>query len=159
MTQIFEMRLYPSKLKFIALLFMCAVFFAFGFSRFQQGEKAGLYQMCFFGLMALIFIWALLPNALYLELNSDGFEYKTLGFSQSAKWVEIKDFGIVRSRYNDFVGWTWDIDFYNKNINWFSRLYKAKFGFHKKFQDNYNMPPQDLLKILQEMQSKYSLKK
>ena len=88
--------LYPSRKKWLFLFGVCALFSAGGFAMVWDGEPTGWFVLGLFGLAAIIPLVVLVPGSTWLELNVDGFEYKTLFNGRRVRWGDSDHFGVAR---------------------------------------------------------------
>ena len=98
-----ELTLKPSKLKWIGVLAIGAIFTTLGiFIVSKDGDVMGWLCTIFFGLVAGIALAQLVGNS-YLRLHADGFEQNMLGRKLDCRWEEVSNFGIFRTKGNSFV--------------------------------------------------------
>ncbi len=62
-----------------------------------------------FGILIIMAgIWSLSPNGNRLEIDKDGFEYKTIFKTNRVNWNEIEDLGTWKYRGGKYIVWNWN---------------------------------------------------
>jgi len=97
-----EMTLKPSKMKWIGVLTIGAIFTTIGIFMASKGEAMGWFCAIFFGLVAGVALAQLVGNS-HLRLHADGFEQNMLGRKLDCRWDEVSNFGIFKTNGNSFV--------------------------------------------------------
>jgi hypothetical protein len=91
-----ELILRPDRLKHLGLLVLALAFVAVGIWMIGRGDPTGWLSTGFFGLCAGVFAANLLPQASYLKLTRDGFEFVTLFRHQQLRWADVSGFRAAR---------------------------------------------------------------
>jgi hypothetical protein len=97
-----ERTLYPRKtlqILFLAAFAILALMFA-GKSRYPGAELVAMVGVLFCAVQ-------LLPDAIYLKLTREGFEYKNIFSAKFVKWSDVDYFTTYRGKYTDYVGWVY----------------------------------------------------
>jgi hypothetical protein len=85
--------LYPSRRRLILILFGCAVFDAIGIKMVADGAPSGWPGLIFFGLCTISAAGALLPGAVSLKVDQDGFQETRLFRPRGSRWQDVSGFG------------------------------------------------------------------
>ena len=148
-----EITFYPSKAKYLLGLSASLLFTERGVSMAYDGEWMGHFVYLFFGLFSVVFVTALLPglpDAKYLKLRDDEFEFRRLFRKHFVKWEDVENFEI----------WTFvDLPGSIKQVGWnykegvevskFVRINKMV-GIDDTLDDTYGMKMEELLSLMNE---------
>ena len=95
--QMQEITFYPSKAKYLQGLSASLLFTAYGVWMAYDGESMGHFIYLISGLFSAAFVTALLPglpDAKYLKLRYDEFEFGRLFRPHCVKWKDVENFEI-----------------------------------------------------------------
>ena len=148
-----EITFYPSKAKYLLGLSAGLLFTERGVSMAYDGEWMGHFVYLFFSLLSVVFVIALLPglpDAKYLKLRDDEFEFRRLFRKHCVKWEDVENFEI----------WTFiDLPGSIKQVGWnykegvevskFVRINKMV-GIDDTLDDTYGMKMEELLSLMNE---------
>ena len=148
-----EITFYPSKAKYLLGLSASLLFTERGVSMAYDGEWMGHFVYLFFGLFSVVFMILLLPglpDAKYLQLRDDEFEFRRLFRKHFVKWEDVENFEI----------WTFvDLPGSIKQVGWnykegvevskFVRINKMV-GIDDTLDDTYGMKREELLSLMNE---------
>lgn len=157
-----ELIFYSSKLKFLGLLLLVIVFVVVGIWIGRTGEWFGYVVAAFFGLGIPIFILAMFPNASYLKIQEDGFEFASLYRRSFVKWADIAEFGLLTQSkgfltVNKMVGWDY-VEHFEESING-RALSKSMSGLEAGLPDTYGMTAEELMALMVEFWEKSNAQK
>ena len=93
-----ELLLRPSRRKLLTAIGGCLVFMAIGWWMRDSSPGAAWLSIVFCGLLALAGAVNLMPNACYLRLAQDGYEFRGLFRSHNRAWADIDHFVTFRQR-------------------------------------------------------------
>ena len=145
-----EITFYPSKAKHLRMLSVSLLFTAVGVWMAYDGEGMGHFVYLVFGLFSVVGVIMLLPDANYLKLRDDEFEFGRVFRKHCVKWEDVENFEI----------WTFiDLPGSIKQIGWnykegvevskFVRLNKMV-GIDDCLADTYGMETDELLSLMNE---------
>ena len=95
------MTFYPSRKKWLGFMLIGVVFAVGGYLMISDGDQLGWFGLIFFGAGALVSAVMLLPGAVGLMLDADGFQITSLFRRHRSRWRDVKGFepvSIPRSR-------------------------------------------------------------
>ncbi len=146
-----ELILYPSKWKNVLLIFVSLAFVAGGVMMVNEGKWYGYIAIVFFGCGVPIFLWQLMPQASFLKLKKDGFEYASLFRKHSVQWKDIEGFGIMKQSQsgitvNKMVGWDYVPEYDEKKKS--RAMSKAITGIEAGLPDTYGLKAEELMDIM-----------
>jgi len=149
-----EKTLYPSKLKGILLLLMIALFVAVGIWMINSGESKGWFVAIGFGLGFLILAVNLLPQASYLKLDKEGFEFSSLFRKHKYYWTEVNHFSAGSIANNKMVMFDFS-EAYNKAKK-SRKVATALSGSEAALHDTFGMKAQDLADLMNEYKQAFA---
>ena len=119
----------------------------------RSGERFGYLISAFFGLGIPVFILAMFPNASYLKIQEDGFEFTSMYRRSFVKWADIATFGFLTqsTRFltvNKMVGWDY-VDHFEESVNG-RALSKSISGLEAGLPDTYGMKAEELMALMVE---------
>ena len=88
--------LLPSRRKYAGMLLGSLAFVAIGLAIIGEGHMTGWLVVGFFALCAAAFLVNILPQASYLKLTVDNFEYVALFRKTQLQWTSVSSFGVTR---------------------------------------------------------------
>jgi hypothetical protein len=137
----------PSKLKYLALLVVSAIFTASAFLP-NMDAATGWFVGLFFGLCTLIALIALMPGAMRLTLERERFIVKTLFRMQACPWKETDAFAAVKVPSKPWprmmLGYNW-----TKHADTrLGRMNVALCGRNCALPDNYGWGIEDLAALM-----------
>jgi len=103
-----EIVLKASPLKWIGMLFLCAVLVWGGFLVLADGENKLAAWICFllFGVVGIPVSLIQLIKPARLTLSENGFEQVMMGRTLKCNWEDVSDFGIFRVKRTKFVSFS-----------------------------------------------------
>ena len=148
-----EITFYPRKAKYLFGLSASLLFTERGVSMAYDGEWMGHFVYLWFGLLSVVFVILLLPglpDAKYLKLRDDEFEFRRAFRQHFVKWEDVENFEI----------WTpFDLPGSIKQVGWnykegvevskFVRINKMM-GIDDTLDDTYGMKREELLSLMNE---------
>ena len=145
-----EITFYPSKAKHLRMLSVSLLFTAVGVWMAYDGEGMGHFVYLVFGLFSVVGVIMLLPDANYLKLRDDEFEFGRIFRKHCVKWEDVENFEI----------WTFiDLPGSIKQVGWnykegvevskFVRINKMV-GIDDTLDDTYGMKTEELLSLMNE---------
>ena len=151
--QMQEITFYPSKAKYLLGLSACLLVTADGVWKAYDGEWMGHFIYLIFGLLSVMFVAALLPglpDASYLKLRDDEFEFGRLFRQHCVKWKDVENFEIwtVADLPGSIkqVGWNYKE---GVEVSKFVRIYR-KLGIDDTLGGTYGMKMEELLSLMNE---------
>ena len=84
----------PSRLKWLGVFLICAVFSVIGVFMVRDGELMGWLPLAFFGVGVVISLMPLIGYRCWLRLGPDGFEQSMMGRRMKYRWDEVSDFHV-----------------------------------------------------------------
>jgi hypothetical protein len=88
--------LYPSRIKWLLVFTVCALFAVGGIFMIRDGASGGWFVLIFFGLGAPVAAAAMLPGAGGLTLDRDGFDITSLFRGHRTRWRDAAGFEAAR---------------------------------------------------------------
>ena len=147
--QMQEITFYPSKAKYLLGLSASLLFTERGVSMAYDGEWMGHFVYLFFGLLSVVFVILLLPglpDAKYLKLIDDEFEFRRLFRKHIVKWEDVENFEIWTFRNLPGsikqLGWNYKE---GVEVSKFVRINKMV-----GIDDTYGMKMEELLSLMNE---------
>ena len=148
--QMREITFYPSKAKHLRVLTVCLLFTASGVWTAYNGEGMGHFVYLIFGLFSVLNVIMLLPNANYLKLRDDEFEFGRIFRKHCVKWEDVKNFKIWTYSHQhgsiEQVGWNYKE---GVEVSKFVRINKMV-GIDDCLADTYGMKTEELLSLMNE---------
>ena len=145
-----EITFYPSKAKYLLMLSGSLLFTAGGVWMAYDGEWTGHFAYLFFGLCSVAFVIMLLPDASYLKLRDDEFEFGRMFRKHCVTWKDVKNFEIwtYSHQYGSIkqVGWNYKE---GVEVSKFVRINKMV-GIDDCLADTYGMKEEELLSLMNE---------
>ena len=145
-----EITFYPSKAKYLLGLSAGLLFTERGVSMAYDGEWMGHFVYLFFGLCSVASVITLLPDASYLKLRDDEFEFRRLFRKHCVKWEDVKNFEIWTYSHRhgsiEQVGWNYKE---GVEVSKFVRINKMV-GIDDTLDDTYGMKMEELLSLMNE---------
>ena len=145
-----EITFYPSKAKYLLILSGSLLFTAGGVWMAYDGEWKGHFVYLFFGLCSVAFVITLLPNASYLKLRDDEFEFGRIFRKHCVKWEDVKNFEIWTYSHRhgsiEQVGWNYKE---GVEVSKFVRIARRA-GTDDCLADTYGMKTEELLSLMNE---------
>ena len=115
-----------------------------------DGEGMGHFAYLFFGLCSVASVSMLLPNASYLRLRDDEFEFGRIFRKHCVKWEDVKNFEIWTYSHRhgsiEQVGWNYKE---GVEVSKFVRINKMV-GIDDCLADTYGMKTEELLSLMNE---------
>jgi hypothetical protein len=124
-------------------------------------EIAGWSGIIFFGLCAIVFLITLIPGASYLRLQKEGLEVCSLFRRNTTKWQEVECFGIYTGSRRAFrnkvmINLTLEKESNPRMAAMRARARRLS-GFDGMLPDTYGMKAENLVALLTEWKTKYTL--
>ena len=145
-----EITFYPSKAKHLRMLPVFLLFTAVGVWMAYDGEGMGHFVYLVFGLFSVLPVIMLLPNANYLKLRDDEFEFGRIFGKHCVKWEDVKNFEIWTYSHQhgsiEQVGWNYKE---GVEVSKFVRINKM-LGIDDCLPDTYGMKTKELLSLMNE---------
>ena len=148
-----EITFYPSKAKYLLGLSASLLFTERGVSMAYDGEWMGHFVYLFFSLLSVVFVILLLPglpDAKYLKLRDDEFEFGRMFRKHCVTWKDVKNFEIWTYSHQDGsikqVGWNYKE---GVEVSEFVRSNKMV-GIDDCLADTYGMKLEELVSLLNE---------
>ena len=148
-----EITFYPSKAKYLLGLSGSLLFTERGVSMAYDGEWMGHFVYLFFGLLSVVFVILLLPglpDAKYLKLRDDEFEFRRLFRKHVVKWEDVENFEIWT--FSDLPGSIKQLGWNYKEgveVSKFVRINKMM-GIDDTLGETYGMKMEELLSLMNE---------
>lgn len=146
--------LYPSRLKLVGLLMVCAVFVGIGVAALgNHSPFVGWMCSLVFGVAFVVFLVQLLPGASYLRLTDEGFEFCAI-FRKSPliPWGDVSEFRVAKlpPAGNRMVVFDWK----TRPQGRVRKINRTLAGATDGLPDNYGMKHQALADLMNERRSR-----
>jgi hypothetical protein len=118
-----------------------------------RNSRSNLGMMMFFCVIGIIFTFvSSRPNASALKLDSQGFTVRFWFKENTYRWIDIKAFKIITTRYMGVIPLSRSVGFsfsdnYKRNI--VLKIAGKIAAFDRKLPDNYGMKAKELLVLLE----------
>lgn len=105
-----------SRKKALLLLFGSICFVALGVWISSEKPLIGWACAAFFALHVLVSLLMMLPNAMYLRLNEEGFEVRSLIRTHKIKWTDVEGFQIGSIRGAKMIAIIYSPEYWQQQI-------------------------------------------
>lgn len=101
------MKFRSNQLRNLGLLALCSVFVVIGILMRNEYPIVAYAGIVFFGIGVVVAAIQMLPHASYLELQDEGFKFRTLFRDNFVRWKEVEHFYVIKVHSNKMVGWNY----------------------------------------------------
>ena len=137
--------LYPSRKKWLMILFISALFSVGGLFMVRDQADWGWGVLIFFGLCTVLSIVVLLPGAAGLKLDADGFQMTTFFRSRRWRWPDVKGFEAVSIAPHQTMVCFDDLTVASGMA---ADLSKSLSGHNSALPDNYGLAADELARLM-----------
>jgi len=152
------MTLYPERWKTFLYALLCLGFAAIGFLMVREGRAEGWLALLLFGPGTVLFLIQLLPNASFLVIRHDGFEYTKLFRKSFVRWEDVTDIGVLTMRQSGIaVHRTVGFNFASGRtpLSTGKKLARALAGFEATLPDTYGMKAAELARLFSSLRDEW----
>lgn len=149
-----EQILYPKKIKAILWLLVALTFTIGGFFMIADEKTSGWFVAIFFSLIAVITFINILPNAAYLKLDQDGFEFSSLYKKDSYNWKDVQYFSAKKTLFRTMIVFN-----FSENYQKYKTMRKISAGIggvEGALPDTYGLKAKDLAYLMNEYKHNHS---
>ena len=146
---VLPMRLYPSRLKTLALLVFCIFAVAGGLYMAREEPLMGYLCAGFFALGIPVMLANLLPGQAYLELAEDRFTFAGMFRKSTVYWKDVAGFGVASVRGHKMVGWNFVPEYAAQKAG--RALASTLTGVQAALPDTYRMKAEELSSLMNEL--------
>jgi hypothetical protein len=153
-----ELTFTATRSKAVFLVLGCLVFVVGGY--FIRAEKPVIAWACmiFFGLgLPLCSVQLFWPNSSYLRLDAAGFEIGSLLGKKRVKWTDVAGFQIGSIRGAKMIQIIYSPQYQGQKVG--RAVAESLGGMEGAIANNYNAPLDELLKTLNEWQTRYGTRR
>jgi hypothetical protein len=143
-----------SKKKAFLLLLGSLTFVALGVLMLSEKPLVGWLCIGFFGLGIPASLFMMLPNAMFLRLDREGFEMGSIFGGQKILWVEVNGFQISSIRGAKMIEILYNENYTQQKVG--RAVASAMSGMEGAIANNYNASLDELLSTLRSWKERYA---
>jgi hypothetical protein len=143
-----------SKKKALLLLLGSLVFVALGVLMSEEKPLIGWLCAGFFGLGIPASLFMMLPNAMFLRLDREGFEMGSMFGSQKVLWAEVNGFQISSIRGAKMIEILYNENYTRQKVG--RAVASAMSGMEGAIANNYNASLDEVLNTLRSWKERYA---
>ena len=142
----------PSRAKRVWLFVGSLLFVLGGIWMIREGQRTGYFVTGVFSICLAVAVILFIPGAAWLRLTADGFTFCSLFRTQTVRWVQVREFSIIRVNI-PMVAWNFTDDCPPPGRA--RRFAKWLWGYEAALPDAYGIKPLELLEVMETLRQRY----